>query len=108
MVNRESLRRNPRIPPILHSGVRYAFDGTGGRFMDLYKVLEAGRADCGSIPAWRCAELQALGESKASLNIVWKDLPTGNRLFHVRVRRANGSIEDTCYLLGMRPAWSFQ
>jgi hypothetical protein len=102
MVNRVSLKKNPRIPELYKSGVRYQSEPDGyDSFVDVYKVLAAGHGDCAHLVAWRVAELRNKGE-RATIRVEWRDWKDGRpKLFHVQVRRANGSIEDPSALLGM-------
>jgi len=103
------------VPPIYKSGVRYKEEplnnatlghiGTPQRieeFAAVPAVIERGWGDCDDLSPWRCAELREHGEP-AKLRIQWKRNPeTGQKLFHIVVRRADGSIEDPSLLLGMR------
>jgi hypothetical protein len=85
------LRRRP-LPPLYSSGVRYAPEpglGSGEEeWADPWTVARRGWGDCDDLVAWRVAELLLAGEA-AGVNCIW----TGQR-YHVRVRRANGSLED--------------
>ena len=59
-------------------------------------------SNCDDLSPWRVAELREHGEP-AKIRIQWKKHPeTGQKLFHIVVRRADGSIEDPSLLLGMR------
>lgn len=102
MVNRIELRSDKRIPPLYRSGVRYQREDAGKEeFQDIYSILAAKVGDCEDLASWRVAELQEAGEN-ASIRIKWRENPdTGKRLFHIQVRRADGSIEDPSRLLGM-------
>lgn len=102
MVNRIALKSDKRIPPLYRAGVRYIREPQGVEtFRDLYMVILNRGGDCAHLAAWRVAELQEAGEN-ASLRIQWKVTRRGPRLFHVLVRRGNGSIEDPSKLLGMK------
>lgn len=106
--------RAHRVPPLYRSGVRYmeepANEATLGgalpqrieEFAAIPAVIERGWGDCDDLSPWRCAELREHGEP-AKIRIQWKRHPqTGQKLFHIVVRRADGSIEDPSLLLGMR------
>lgn len=95
-------QRNP-VPPLYKSGVRYQNEPDNGEeeFADIPTVLQRGWGDCDDLAPWRVAELRAAGEVGASLRLTWKLLPNGRKLFHVLVRRADGSIEDPSAILGM-------
>lgn len=101
-VNRVSLRLNPKLPKLYASGVRYANEPSGyDSFVDIYKILQCGHGDCAHLCAWRVAELRYEGE-RATIRVEWRDWKDGRpKLFHVLVRRADGTIEDPSALLGM-------
>ena len=90
------------VPALYKSGVRYQNEPKewpNEHFDSVPVVLKRGWGDCDDLAPWRCAELRALGE-RAKIRIQWKRLPAG-RLFHIVVRRENGSIEDPSAILGM-------
>lgn len=105
--------RMHKVPPIYTSGVRYKEEpvNTARVSGDMYRieefaaipaVIERGWGDCDDLAPWRCAELRENGEP-AKIRIQWKKNPqTGQKLFHIVVRRADGRIEDPSLLLGMR------
>lgn len=104
-----------RCPELYKSGVRYMEEplhqvtlGHVGKaqrieeFAAIPAVIERGFGDCDDLAPWRCAELREHGEP-AKIRIQWKRNPeNGMKLFHIVVRRANGTIEDPSLLLGMR------
>ncbi len=101
MVNRIALRSDKSIPPLYRSGCRYIREPKGEEtFRDLYVIRAKKGGDCAHLCAWRVAELQEAGEN-ASLRVKWNVTRRGPRLFHVQVRRGNGTIEDPSRLLGM-------
>lgn len=90
----------PDTPPLYRSGVVYQAEPEGvEEFRDIPAVLELGAHDCASLCAWRVAELRRAGE-RAAFRLIWFRVPDG-RMFHVQVRRGNGTIEDPSALLGM-------
>lgn len=107
--------RTHRVPPIYESGVRYQEEpvnqanlpGSGGtyrieEFAAIPAIMERGWGDCDDLAPWRCAELREHGEP-AKIRIQWKKNPeTGQKLYHIVVRRADGRIEDPSLLLGMK------
>ena len=109
-VNRMSLRQDARLPRLYSSGVRYIEEPPGyDSFVDIYEVLKVGGGDCAHLCAWRVAELNESGEN-ATLCIEWRTWsdphqpwhdPNKPKLFHVRVRRGNGQLEDPSVHLGM-------
>jgi hypothetical protein len=71
-------------------------------FAAIPAIIERGWDDCDGLAPWRCAELREAGEP-AKIRIQWKKNPaTGQKLYHIVVRRADHSIEDPSALLGMR------
>jgi hypothetical protein len=84
--------------------VRYRLEPHGEEYIaDIPTIQELGWGDCAMLIAWRIAELQETGEPAAAVQIKGTRLPDGKRLFHARVRRADGRIEDPSIRLGM---WS--
>lgn len=58
-------------------------------------------SNCDDLAPWRCAELRNAGEH-AKIRITWREHPlTGQKVFHVVVRRENGEVEDPSLKLGM-------
>jgi hypothetical protein len=114
MRNRQILASDPRIPRLYKSGVRYGLDADIDRvqrFLNVRQVLAQRFACCKSLCAWRVAELRndARDENEAArvdFDITWEDSRTDPlrvglvpkngfvRLWHVNVRRADGSIEN--------------
>jgi hypothetical protein len=89
------------VPPLYKSGVRFRREPKGVEtFRDAKDVWARGHGDCAHLAAWRCGELQAMGEA-ARLRIKWGWRRGNPRLFHVLVRRADGRIEDPSRKLGM-------
>ena len=94
-----------KVPPLYSSGVRYQEEplGTDEEFACIPVILGRGWGDCDDLAPWRVAELQHAGE-KAKIRIQWKKLLIGGRktkLFHILVRREDGTIEDPSRILGM-------
>jgi len=58
-------------------------------------MVQRGVADCKSLACWRAAELRRAGEMAVPVHVQDGDI------FHVAVRRGNGSLEDPSALLGM-------
>jgi hypothetical protein len=99
-VNKELVLRS-KVPRLYQSGVRWIEDKKGEEtFIDALHVLKQGGADCSSLSAWRVGELWADNE-RANIHLHWRGFSDGFRLYHVTVRRADGSIEDPSRLLGM-------
>jgi len=86
------------LPPLYGSGVVYKREPAGSeRWQSCDQVFKTRSGDCEDLCAWRVAELRRAGESEA-IAVVTK---VGPRLWHVRVVRANGDIEDPSRILGM-------
>jgi len=105
-VNRISIRLAARsgkpLPKLYSSSVVYQTEPPGyDSFVDMYHTLRAGHGDCAHLAAWRVAELQEEGEA-ASLKVEWRVVPERPKLFHVLVRRGNGTVEDPSRILGMK------
>lgn len=99
-VNRAYIRGH-RVPCLYDSGVRYEEEpkNTIEEFATIPVVLSRGWGDCDDLAPWRVAELQEEGE-RAHIRVQWKKTRNG-RLFHIVVRREDGSIEDPSAILGM-------
>lgn len=93
-----------KVPSIYHAGVRYQNEPEGLGYEDfaiIPAIIARGWGDCDDLAPWRCAELREQGE-KAKIRIQWKkDAISGTKLYHIVVRRADGSIEDPSRILGM-------
>lgn len=95
IVDRAELERR-LVPPLYKSGVRFAAEPAGQEsFVDALTCYAQGFGDCAHLACWRLAELQNGGE-RADLSIKWR-YPQ----YHVRVRRADGRLEDPSRMLGM-------
>jgi hypothetical protein len=106
LVNRAYLRLNPGTPELFRSGVVYQNEPLGlpDELVDVPTVISRGWGDCMHLCAWRVAELRERGEA-ANVRFVWNRMVIESqpaRLFHVQVRRGNGSIEDPSRILGMK------
>jgi hypothetical protein len=92
------------VPPLYKSGVRYRAEPENfpcEEFALIPSILKRGWGDCDDLAPWRVAELRMQGE-KAKIRIQWKaSKKTGQKLFHIVVRRGDGWIEDPSRLLGM-------
>lgn len=90
-----------RLPALYSSGIRYAPEpghGSGVEDFALPNVTFARKnGDCDDLVIYRIWELRVSGEF-ATCNAIWQ-----NNAVHVRVRRANGQLEDPSILLGARP-----
>lgn len=107
-LNRLYLRTHPRTPRLYAAGVRYLRDADAGTqdtppaelWYTIPDCIKAGGADCKVLSAWLCAEMiERDGDTGAECV-----LSRSGTLWHVRVRRGNGTIEDPSKRLGMEGA----
>lgn len=92
-----------RLPSLYSVGVYRSEPRGTESFVDAETFAKNGfRGDCAHLSVYRCAELRNLGE-RASCCVRWKPSmrKPGMWIFHVRVRRQNGTIEDPSRILGM-------
>lgn len=102
--NEVALRSDPRVPRLYKSGVFYKMRlAEGLTFVDLYEVIRKGYGHCQHLVGWRVAELRARdGELDAKPAVRWRhDKRKKRMIFHVVVRRADGSEECPSKRLGM-------
>lgn len=93
-----ALLSRSQLPPLYRSGVRYQRERRGlERWQTCEQTFAAERGDCEDLACWRAAELRAAGELAARAVVT----RTGAHLWHVRVLRASGAIEDPSRMLGM-------
>lgn len=94
--------RTHSIPPLYQAGVHYENEPDDGmeEFACVEPVYMRHWGDCDDLAPWRVAELRNAGE-KAKIRIQWKRQPSGRKLFHIVVRREDGTIEDPSRILGM-------
>jgi hypothetical protein len=93
------------IPLLYESGVRYQAEPWRGQeeFADIPTVYARKWGDCDDLAPWRVAELRAVYREPAKLRVSWAvNAAAKQRLFHITVRRADGSIEDPSRVLGMK------
>lgn len=111
----EYLTAFPATPLLYESGVRYREDPPGlDLWRDIPRTLVVRFDDCVGLSSWRVAELRTkLAEPDAGFDLSAFERPlfcstnpaAPCRIdYHVRVRRANGRIEDPSYALGMKIA----
>lgn len=101
-INRASIRAG-QIGPLYQSGVVYQDEPPDYEsIVDALTTYSYGVGDCAHLSAWRVAELREAGEN-ASITIEWNEsiYEPDFLLYHVQVRRGDGSIEDPSALLGM-------
>lgn len=94
------VREGHPLPPLRTTRIRFSPEPSAGigieDWADPWTVLKRGYGDCDDLVLYRLTELLALGE-RATVSVIWQG--SG---FHVRVRRANGALEDpSLYLIHM-------
>lgn len=100
-LNRAYLRAHPGTPRLYESRVRYRREPRGSeRWRTIPTVLAAGYGDCEDLACYRAAELQEAGERARAVNTHRAGVG-GSMLYHIRVQREDGSIEDPSRRLGM-------
>jgi len=99
----ERLASAGAIPPLYGAGVSYRREPEHREsFSDALIVSRRRFGDCADLSAYRAGELRAEGEP-ATIRITWAPRKTRRgRIYHVTVRRADGSIEDPSKVLGMK------
>lgn len=106
------LKRNPRIPALYKSGIRYRRDvckapnvpGACERFLSPLQLLrERGRlgADCDDLAVWRASELLLGRHGPRDRKARAVPVRSPGVGWHVVVRRGDGTIEDPSKKLGM-------
>jgi hypothetical protein len=97
----EYLRVCPSTPSLYESGVVYEEEpGERDNWQDIPETLGLGNGDCEDLGCWRIAELRFRAEERATPFITWREV--GDRtVYHIAVRRSDGTVEDPSRLLGM-------
>ena len=94
---------NEGTPPLYQSGVPYVSEPPGrDNWQDIPRTIELREGDCEDLACWRIAELRVkFKEPRAAPHVIYKELGDFT-LFHIQVRRQDGSVEDPSKHLGMR------
>ena len=86
------------FPLLYESGIRYQREPAGREnWQTAAETLARGFADCEDLAAYRLAELHRQGEEQATIDVK----QVNPDLMHIRVRRADGTLEDPSRILGM-------
>ena len=96
------LRTQLGVPPLYKSGVRYQAEPPlrgEERWLTIPEVIRQGTGDCDDLACWRAAELVA---SQLDEDARPEIVRAGPHVWHVIVRRGDGSSEDPSAVLGMR------
>jgi hypothetical protein len=98
----EYLRACPSTPPLYESGVVYEEEpGDRDNWQDIPETLGLGSGDCEDLGCWRIAELRVRAQEHATPFIKCREVGT-RTVYHIAVRRADGTVEDPARRLGMR------
>lgn len=93
------LRAHPSAPSLYESGVRYEREALGREsWQTLPDLLATKRGDCEDLAAALAAELQVTGVDPDAVACATHVRPG---LWHIRVRRGDGTMEDPSRVLGM-------
>src|SRR5271155_1932538 len=96
------LQHRPNTPPLYAAGVPYVVEPPGrDNWQDIPRTLALKEGDCEDLATWRIAELRVRHGEDALPHITAKKIGDFT-LFHILVRRGDGSIEDPSRILGMR------
>jgi hypothetical protein len=96
--DRGYLRDYPNTPHLYRSGVVYEFNRD--RWQDIPSCLMRKTGDCKDLSAWLIAWYREHGEPEASPDVTVRT-ERDMTIYHIRVRRKDGSIEDPSRVLGM-------
>lgn len=88
------------FPPLYQAGVRYRREPGANHWQTAREVLAARSGDCEDLAAWRVAELRESGEDRKAYCMIRHGGRPG--LWHILVRRGDGSTEDPSKILGMK------
>lgn len=102
VIDLDWLVRHPQTPRLYASGVRYEREPFE-RWRSVPVCLEELAGDCEDLSCWRAAEL-VLHDGDRDARPAWTKKWSHRRggwLFHIVVRRGDGSIEDPSKALGM-------
>lgn len=102
--NERFLREHPEVPPLYWSGAYYKLQPELWISVPwaLERVRQGLGLDCKVLAAWRAAEMR-VREGDRNARCVWSRYRTHDKLvYHIKVRRGDGTEEDPSALLGMR------
>ncbi len=95
------LESGAHVPSLYHAGIRYTPDVQGDeKWKDIARVIGTRAGNCKEFAAWRVAELRFRGDPLARCVVTVTPLPQYT-LFHITVRRGDGTLEDPSRALGM-------
>lgn len=97
---------NPQTPGVYEAGLQYQAEEIGhDDWRDVPSVLDHKGGDCEDLACYRVAELRVRTGENCKPYISWQMVNSAKygtfTLYHIRVQRADGSIEDPSKILGM-------
>lgn len=99
------LRDFPQTPNLYQSGVRYELMPQTEYWLEVPWALAFARAghgvDCKTLAAWRAAELRVREGQPGARCVLSEYKSDTEHVYHVRVERQDGTIEDPSARLGM-------
>ncbi len=100
------LQENPSTPSVYQAGLVYEPEEIGhDDWRDIPAVLEHKGGDCEDLACYRVAELRVREGEACKPYITWQLVNSKQygqfTLYHIRVLRKDGSIEDPSKILGM-------
>jgi hypothetical protein len=100
------LKQTPATPLLYEAGLRYEPEEIGhDDWRDIPAILDHKGGDCEDLACYRVAELRLLYGENANPYITYSMVHSARHgvfcLYHIRVARADGTIEDPSKILGM-------
>lgn len=105
-INCDILQRDPTIPRLYESGVRYRPEDPGREeWQDVAETLRRGFGDCEDLACWLVAERRVRDGIQATPDFTLRNVEVApghmTKVFHIFVRLPGGSREDPSRELGM-------
>jgi len=96
------LRHKPQTVSLYGAGVPYVAEPPGrDNWQDIPRTLALREGDCEDLACWRIAELRVKNNENAKPHVTSKKIGDFT-LYHIQVKRGDGTIEDPSRVLGMR------
>jgi hypothetical protein len=100
------LQSNPGAPGVYQANLVYQPEEIGhDDWRDVPSILDHGGGDCEDLACFRVAELRVRTGENCKPYVSWQLVQSQKygtfTLYHIRVQRADGSIEDPSKILGM-------
>ncbi len=100
--NVQWLNAGGKAPKLYDSGIKYVEEELGkDQWQDIPETVKRGSGDCEDLASYRVSELRAAGEAANHAIEHRYNADEDIVLYHILVRRADGSIEDPSCKLGM-------